>query len=290
MKALIFGAGGQDGHYLAEACRMEGISPITASRRGGDAVCDVADAASVTALIRGNTPDYIFHLAARSTTKHDALFEHQATIAGGTLNILEAVRAHSPGSRVFIAGSGVQFVNDGTPISENAPFAATSPYAIARIQSAYAARYFRTLGVMAYVGYLFHHESPRRPPGHVSRMIALAARRIAAGSPENLTIGDINVEKEWTFAGDVAKAMLMFVRQDSVFESAIGSGQGYTIAQWLDACFRLAGLRWQDRIRLQEGFVPEYRRLVSDPHTIYGLGWQPVVDFPALAAMMMQEP
>ena len=290
MNALIFGAGGQDGHYLAAACRRQGISPIAVTRTTGDVVCNVGDAASVMSLIRRHQPTYVFHIAARSSTQHEALFEHHATIAGGTLNILEAVRAHSPQSRVFITGSGVQFANNGSPISERTPFAATSPYAIARIKSAYAARYFRDLGVRTCVGYLFHHESPHRGPNHVSKMIVLAARRIAAGSTENLTIGDTNVEKEWTFAGDVADAILMLVRQEDVAEAVIGSGKSYSIAQWLDACFRHAGLNWKDHVRAREGFTPEYTRLVSDPRTINRLGWHPAVDFAALAAMMMREP
>jgi GDPmannose 4,6-dehydratase len=290
MNALIFGASGQDGYYLAAACGREGITPIAVARSGGHAVCDVADADAVASLVRHHHPTYVFHLAAHSTTRHEALFEHHATIAGGTLNILEAVRVHSPHSRVFIAGSGVQFVNDGTPISERCAFAPTSSYAVARIQSAFAARYFRSLGIRTYVGYCFHHESPRRTAGHVSKMVALAARRIAAGNTEPLSIGDVSVEKEWTFAGDVADAMLMLVRQDDVAEATIGSGEAYSIAQWLEACFRQAGLRWEEHVCLREGFVPEYRRLVSDPGTIKRLGWRPAVDFTALAAMMMQEP
>jgi GDPmannose 4,6-dehydratase len=290
MNALIFGAGGQDGYYLASACRREGVTPIAVSRSSGDAVCDVSDAGAVISLIRHHRPAYVFHLAAHSTTRHEALFDHHATIAGGTLNILEAVRVHSPQSRVFIAGSGVQFVNEGKPISERDAFAPTSSYAVARIQSAFAARYFRSLGIRTYLGYLFHHESPRRTPDHVSMMIALAARRIAAGSTESVTVGDPSVEKEWTFAGDVAEAMLTLVRQDDVAEAVIGSGKAYSIAQWLDACFRSTGLRWENHVRVREGFVPEYRRLVSDPGTMNRLGWQPAVDFTALAAMMMQEP
>ena len=61
------------------------------------------------------------------------------------LNILEAVKRHCPESKVFITGSGVQFENKGVPISETDNFEANSPYAIARIQSVYAARYYRKL-------------------------------------------------------------------------------------------------------------------------------------------------
>ncbi len=289
MNALIFGANGQDGHYLGEICRSHDITPVGISRSGDGVRADVSSFAQVDELVRSYRPEYVFHLAAASTTKHGALFENHATISTGTLNILESVRTHSPGARVFLAGSGLQFVNTGMPISEKAPFEASSPYAVARIQSVYAGRYFRSLGLRVYVGYLFHHESPLRKPGHVSMMIALAAKRIGAGSAETLEIGDMSVEKEWTFAGDVAQAMFTLVRQDSVFEAVIGSGVTYTIRDWLEQCFGIVGKNWKDHVRLREGFVPEYRRLVSDPALIHGLGWSPKVGFADLAKMMMKE-
>jgi GDPmannose 4,6-dehydratase len=290
MKALIFGASGQDGHYLAEVCRAEGIEPVGVSRAGAPVRGDVGRRDEVEALVRAHRPGYVFQLAAASTTRHDALFENHETISTGALNVLEAVRVHAPEARVFIAGSGVQLQNDGAPISERAPFAATSPYAVARVQSVYAARYFRTLGVRAYVGYLFHHESPLRKPAHVAMKIALAARRIAAGSAERLEIGDPAVEKEWTFAGDVARAMLLLVRQDAVLEAAIGSGEAHSIAEWTETCFAAVGKDWRDHVDVRPGFVAEYPRLVSDPSTIRALGWAPEVGFAELARMMTALP
>jgi GDPmannose 4,6-dehydratase len=289
MNALIFGANGQDGRYLSELCRSQSITPIGLSRSGPGPCADVANFDQVRELVQEHQPQYIFHLAAASTTRHEALFENHKTISTGTLNILEAVKVFSPRTRVFLAGSGLQFVNNGNPISESDPFEATSPYAVARIQSVYAGRYYRTLGLAVYFGYLFHHESPFRKPGHVSKMIALAARRIAAGSTEKLELGDLAVEKEWTFAGDVAQAILTLVRQDSVFEAVIGSGVTYTIRDWLEQCFCIIGKDWRDHVRIREGFVPEYRCLVSDPSTIRALGWAPKVGFADLARMMMTD-
>ena len=153
-------------------------------------------------LVKEHRPDYLFHLGANSTTRHEAIFDNHNAIVTGTLNVLEAVKRHCPDCRVFITGSGVQFRNEGRPISESDPFEASSAYAVARIQSVQAARYFRSLGIAAYVGYLFHHESPLRKPTHLSKMIATAAR-----TGEIITLGDISVRKEWTFAGDIARAM-----------------------------------------------------------------------------------
>ena len=213
MKAIIFGANGQDGHYLSELCKLKAIEPIGVSRSGNWVRGDVSNYKQVEQLIKEHKPTYIFHVAAKSTTRHDALFENHETISTGTLNILEAVRIHSPTANIFITGSGVQFENKGAPISEVDKFDANSPYSVARIQSVYAARYYRSLGLKVYVGYLFHHESPLRKAHHVSKIIALAARRIADGGKEIIELGDISVKKEWTFAGDVARGIFTLIDQ-----------------------------------------------------------------------------
>ena len=149
--ALIFGASGQDAYYLARLCEEAGTRLVGVSRSaGGDwLVGDVARREQVEALVREHRPGYIFHLAANSTTRHDALFENHETISTGALNVLEAARTLAPEARVFLSGSGLQFRNEGQPIAEDAPFDASSPYAVARIQSVYAARYYRRLGVRA---------------------------------------------------------------------------------------------------------------------------------------------
>jgi GDPmannose 4,6-dehydratase len=286
MNAIIFGANGQDGYYLSELCKFKGINPICTSRTGKFITCDVSNYKQVLDLIKNHQPSYIFHLAAKSTTSHTALFENHETISTGTLNILEAVKRHCPDVKVFITGSGVQFKNSGQPISENDEFEASSVYSVARIQSVYAARYFRSLGIRAYVGYLFHHESPLRKPNHISKIISLAVKRISKGSNETIELGDISVEKEWTFAGDTAEAIFTLVNQDQMFEAVIGSGIYYSIKDWIEQCFSLIGKDWHNYIHLREDFKPEYKRLVSNPSTIVNLGWSPRVNFKELSVMM----
>lgn len=290
MPIIIFGDNSQDGYYLKKMYLTTPDEVIGVSRSGNEVKGSVADETFVKHLVKTHLPSAIYHFAANSTTRHEALFENYATISTGTLNILEAVKKHSPSSKVFITGSGLQFKNSGQPISEHDDFEALNPYAVARIQSVYAARYYRTLGIRAYVGYLFHHESPLRKEHHVSKMIAMAVQRIANGSDETIEIGDMNVQKEWTFAGDVVRGILTMVEQDDIFEATIGSGVAYTIQDWIEQCFMVIGKNWRDYVRKKEGFSAEYSRLVSDPSTINSLGWKPGVTFNALAQMMVTTP
>ncbi len=287
-KALIFGINGQDGFYLRKLLETNSIEVTGVSRSEGDwQQGDVGNPDFVERLIKAKSPEYIFHLAANSAVRHDLLFEQHATIVNGALNILESVFQHSPQSRVFIAGSGLQFVNKGKPVSENDEFFAGNAYTLARIQAVYAARFYRTKGIKAYTGYLFHHDSPLRSAQHLNRRIVDTVKKIAAGSPASITIGDITVEKEFGFAGDIVEGIFQFIQQDSFFEACIGTGKAYTIERWLEICFSSIGKRWQDHVQLQKDYIPDFKKLVSDISSMKKINWEAKTGIEELARMML---
>lgn len=151
----------------------------------------------------------------------------------------------------------------------------------------YLARYFRSIGIQTYVGYLFHHESPLRNERHVCQKIASAAHRIAKGSKEIIELGDISVRKEWTYAGDIAEGIMTLIEQDEVFEVVIGSGQAYSIENWLDECFKLVNKDWRHYVVCRENFKSDYPILVSNPATINSIGWHATTTIAELAKLMI---
>ena len=289
MKALIFGINGQDGFYLNEICNQNRIDVIGVSRSNINWIIgDVGDREFVELLIKKHVPEYIFHMAANSTTKHEALFENHKTIATGTWNILECAKLYSPSSRIFITGSGVQFKNTEIAIKETDEFEANSVYSVSRIHSVYAARYFRRLGLKVYVGYLFHHESPFRKHHHISKMTTDIVKRIACGSNEKITIGNVEVKKEWAFARDIAEGIFTLVNQENIFEATIGTGIAYSIKDWLIASFNFIGKDWKNYTEIpNQYFLPEYKTLLSNPSTMLNLGWYPKTDFLTLNKIML---
>lgn len=289
MKAIIFGANGQDGYYLVKLLQSKNVEVTGVSRNGNFLRTDISNFVEVAALITKLKPEYIFHLAANSTTRHDAIFENHETIATGTLNILEAVKQFSVDTKVFISGSGLQFLNEGKPIKESDAFAANDAYSISRIQSVYAARYFRSLGIKVYVGYFFNHDSPLRSERHVTKKVSAAAKRIAGGSKEKLEIGDMKVIKEWSYAGDIVKGIWLLVNQDNIFEVNIGSGEGHTIREWVDLCFKIAGISPESHVIQLEGFISSYQQLICDNSLLRSIGYQPVIFLRQLAVKMMND-
>ncbi len=288
MTAVIFGARGQDGTYLSALLEKKGYT-VTGIDRGSANVSGpgISNFDNVCSIVKTLHPDYIFHLAANSTTRIDAWQENHETICTGSLNILEAVRLYSPVSKVFLSGSGLQFANNGLPVKETDAFYAGSPYAVSRIHTVYAARFYRLQGIKVYMGYFFNHDSPLRTERHINKKITETVKRIAGGSAEKLSIGDLSVKKEFGFAGDIVQGIMTLVEQDAVFECVIGTGKAHSIEEWVNICFSNYGLTWQEYVETLPGFTAEYTQLVSNPATIFSLGWRPATDIHSLAKLML---
>ncbi len=286
MIAIIFGSKGQDGYYLTNLLQAKKIEVIGISREDN---IDMSNFHAVKKIIDRYKPDYVFHLAADSTTSHQALLKNHDVITTGSINILESVKTCSPSTKVFLSGSGLQFKNEGNPIKETDSFDISSAYSMSRNQSVIAARYYRTLGIKTYIGYFFNHDSPLRTERHMSQKIVSAVKRISLGGNEKIEIGDISVKKEWGFAGDIVNANWTLVQQDKYMEAVIGTGEAHSIQDWLEICFSLIGKNWKEYFLVKENFTAEYNTLVSDPSTILSLGWKPEISFQQLAQMMLNK-
>ena len=150
MKALVFGANGQDGPLSdrgAARPRRRSGGRLALGRLGAVATSPRRD--DVEAVVaRACARDYIFQLAARSTTRHEALFENHGIDLHGRAQ-RPRVRAPARAGRAGLHRrvGRCSSATTAQPIDEETPFEASSPYAVARIQSVYAARYFRSLGL-----------------------------------------------------------------------------------------------------------------------------------------------
>ena len=118
-------------------------------------------------------------------------------------------------------------------------------------------------------------------------MIADAVVNIAEGKEEIIEIGDMSVRKEWGFAGDIVEAIWTLVQQDDISEAVLGTGEAYSIQDYIKACFAVIGKDWTKYIREKDGFKAEYSQLVSNPATIFSLGWRPQTSFAELVNLML---
>src|SRR5262245_34244750 len=101
MKGLVTGASGFIGSHLVDFLRAAGHSVVPLGR----AECDVLDQPKLAQAIADAAPDVIFHLAAQSLPGQ-SWTDPQGTFRSnveGTLNLLGAVRDHTPDAMDVIA-------------------------------------------------------------------------------------------------------------------------------------------------------------------------------------------
>lgn len=267
MRALICGVGGQDGAYLSKFLLDKGYEVIGASRdamassfgnlkslgipdKVTTASMAISDFRSVLQTLDKYHPDEIYNLAGQSSVglSFEQPVETMESIAIGTLNLLEAIRFYGKPIRFYSAGSSECFGDTGTnPACEETPFRPRSPYAVAKTSAHnLVANYREAYSLYACTGILFNHESPFRPERFVTQKIIRTAARIAAGSSEQLTMGNIDIERDWGWAPEYVEAMWKMLQLDQAQDFVIATGKTVSLKFFIEQTFQFFGLNYRD--------------------------------------------
>ena len=254
--ALVTGVTGQDGYFLAGLLLEKGYRVIGTSRTPATALgvpagvelaaLDPAELAATSELFGRVRPDEVYHLAGQSSVGAsfvDPVGTFQS-VASGTLGVLEAARLAERGIRVFLASSAEVFGDTGgVPADESTPFAPRSPYAAAKAAAAELAVAYRlAYGTFVCVGYLFNHESPRRPERFVTRKIVRGACEIALGRQSRLSLGDLSVIRDWGWAQEYVEAMWRMLALEAPDDFVIGTGESHALEHFVKLAFSEVGL------------------------------------------------
>ncbi len=255
---------------------------------------DLGDEASVRAAIEVSRPHMVFHLAAQSSVSaswRDPLATADITGAG-TARMLEAVRSIAPDARVFVASSSEIFgAPEQVPTDESSPVRPVSPYGSAKAFGHHLVRAYRDgFGMFVCSGILFNHESPLRGAAFVTGKIVAGAVAIANGEQDELVLGNLDVRRDWCFAGDVTRAMAMMLSAPQPDDYIVASGVSHSVAEWCELAFAFVGLDWRRHVRsdpalMRPGEVMEQRG--NPARARHVLGWSPEVEFPDLVRMMV---
>jgi len=306
-RALIFGISGQDGAYLARLLLNKGYDVHGTSRdadsRDFSALkalgvrskvqlhsVSLLDFRNLVQVISSVQPDEIYHLAGQSSVglSFSQPLETMESTALGTVQVLEAIRYLGRPLRFYNAASSECFgqVPEGTNCDESTPFHPRSPYAVAKSAAFWAtANYREAYGMYACSGILFNHESPLRPKRFVTRKIVSAAVAIANGSTEKLLLGNLNVWRDWGFAGDYVDAMWRMLQMEEAEDYVIATGRACSLEDFVGMVFSSLSLDWKDHVDIDESL---YRP--ADIHYNCGnpgkadrqLGWRPTMQLEQL--------
>ena len=268
--ALICGVGGQDGAFLAQLLVTKGYRVVGTSRdaqagRSQNLVelgiqenveiesMAMGDFRSVLQVLAKTRPTEIYNLAGQSSVSlsFEQPVETLESISTGTLNLLEGIRFLDPSIRLYNAGSSECFGNTGSaPADEDTPFRPRSPYAVAKACAAnLTASYREAYRLFACTGLLFNHESPLRPRRFVTRKIVEAAYMIQAGAESQVTLGNLEISRDWGWAPDYVEAMWLLLQQESPLDVVIATGKTVSLEYFVKSAFAYFDLDWASHVR-----------------------------------------
>ena len=308
-RALITGITGQDGSYLAELLLEKGYEVFGMTRRAStenverighlvDRVKliqgDLLDPHSLVSALRTAEPVEVYNLAAQSfvpTSWNQPVLTAEFTAVGVT-RLLEAIRTVDPQIRFYQASSSEMFgkVRE-VPQNEQTPFHPRSPYGVAKAYGHYiTVNYRESYGLYAVSGILFNHESPRRGLEFVTRKISDGVARIKLGLAADLTLGNLDAERDWGFAGEYVEAMWQMLQRDEPDDFVVATGETHSIREFAEIAFAHVGLEAEQYVKTDPEFLrpAEVDQLVGDPSKAKReLGWEPRHSFRDLVEMMV---
>jgi GDP-4-dehydro-6-deoxy-D-mannose reductase len=256
MRALVTGISGFVGGHLAEHLVTEGdvVVGLSASGRWPAELAELGKTvrieqfdlveqteADLADFIRRKQPEVIYHLAAQSNPQ-GSVADPRSTWTlnlGGSLNLLEAVKASGQKPRVVLVGSGVCYGNPAPefiPVSENCPLRPNNPYAASKAA-------VDLLGIEQYLAHgmdvvivrPFNHAGPRQLPRYVLAGFAFQVAEVEYGRRSYLEVGNLEIIRDFTDVRDVVRAYRLLGQSGQPGEIYnLGSGRGTKLADALE--------------------------------------------------------
>lgn len=307
--ALITGIAGQDGSYLAELLTQRDYTVVGTVKEITEDVRHLADsidseielvetpeltADSIEKIIRYVQPAELYNLAGQSSVGRSWKETTDTLVTNGQSVVfwLEAIRRYSPRTRFLQASSSEIFGKGGnTALSEETPIAPINPYGLSKsIAHGVVSKYREWFGLFLCNAIMFNHESPRRSTSFVSRKITNGVARIKLGVQENLLLGNLDVVRDWGFAGDFVDAIHRMLQIQNPEDFVLGTGRAYSLRDFVAVAFECVGLDWQQyTVQDPDLFRPaDVERVQANPAKARSvLDWRPTVSFRDLVSMMV---
>ena len=312
--AFVTGMTGQDGPYLAKLLLEKGYHVYGLVKRYSSPnlenikflgiendieliTGDITDDNNMNHLVKTLRPNEFYNLAAQSFVGSSWELNKVTTEvnAVGVLNILNAIKMHSTGTKFYQASTSEMYGNGigTTTQNEDTPFHPRSPYGVAKLYAHWITRNFReSYSLFACSGILFNHESPIRGKEFVTRKITDGVARIKLGLQDKITLGNLDAKRDWGFAGDYVEAMWLMLQQPQPDDFVIATREQHTIKEMLEKSFAAVGITdWQKYVDTD----PKFKR-PAELHSLCGdyakaekvLGWKPRTSFDELVQMMIE--
>jgi GDPmannose 4,6-dehydratase len=309
-RAFVTGIGGQDGSYLAERLLLDGVE-VHGLRHPADGPpphCppqvvlhsgDLTDVAGVRRLLLDLAPDEVYNLAAISSVAQswqqpDLVAEVNGEAAAALMESARLSQERRGHAVRFVQASSAEIFGQPavSPQDEATPVRPVNPYGVAKARAHHAAAEQRRRGLHAVSAILYNHESPRRPPGFVTRKITSTVAAIAQGRADRLVLGNLDARRDWGWAPDYVEALVLAARAEVAQDFVVATGVSHSVRELVAAAFGQVGITdWEALVSTDVALVRpvDAVELTGDSaRATRVLGWRPTVGFDELVRRMVE--
>lgn len=282
-KAIITGVYGQDGSFLCELLFRQGYEILGISRKEisenslkikkeleeekiAVVACDIDiyNFKEVSTFIQQMQPDEIYHMATYHVSSEgkgnlNGIREQEGFNKNvlATANILEACYHFSKHTKIITAGSCLMYdASDTLYQDESTPFQSNSLYGLAKITEHMLVEFYRKKGMFACTAILYNHESHRRASQYVTKKIVENMVCIKNGDISSFTLGALDVEKDWGYAGDFVEAMWKMAQSKYPKDYIVSTGEVHTIREFVNICAEILQINdWEKYISIDQSII-----------------------------------
>ena len=308
MKVLITGISGQDGIFLVnklleshndikiygtsrnynEKIFLDNLGSVSKIKNFNNVLVhniNLLDSNLVENMIDEIRPDLLFNLSGPSSVYESIINPNiKNEIVKIFDNLINAGIKSNNFFKFFQASSSEMFNQHiNMKLNEKTDFNPISPYAEGKLQVHQKIENIKQkYSWMINSGIMFNHESEFRQNDYLFMKIIKTAKDIKKNKKNNLTVGSLDLVRDWSFAGDFAEAIHLICLDGNGENYVIGSGVGKSINDLVQVVFQYFNLDPNEFIKVDSTNlrIGDPLEIVSDPSKIKEkLNWETELGF-----------
>ena len=243
-KILITGATGFIGSHLCELCVEQGYDVVAFDRYNPNnnfgwledsehrdnmevILGDIRDFDSVSKAMQGC--DAVFHLAALIGIPYSYVspLAYIRTNVEGTYNVLEAVKTLELEQVLITSTSETYGTAQYTPIDENHPTVAQSPYSASKIAAdQLAISYYRSFDLPVKIARLFNTYGPRQS----ARAVIPTIITQILNDKKQINLGDLRPIRDFSYVEDTCHGLIALAGCEGAIGETVNIGSNFEIS------------------------------------------------------------
>jgi len=209
-KALIFGLDSFTGSYLKQSFEKKGIEVFGTifSQKNMPSYCDITDYLECVKFIQSIMPDYVVNLSGISFVPHSDYRHIYDVNFNGAVNILKACEEHVPHCKLLLVSTGQIYSSSSLAIDESHELKLSNHYAVSKHS-------MERVAVLSSLDVKIARSFNYTGVGQDSKFLIPKIICHYKERQSSITLGDIDVHRDFSDVRDVTEAYLLILFSDS---------------------------------------------------------------------------